>query len=540
MHPYHVFCKRCLCVLLLLFVYEFPPSRSVSSAQDKAPAAAEKQTVARITVAADITHFVEPRTPDGLVDVVAAVNRHFSEGVTPERNAAVVLYQVLGHSPANTRLSDRFFEELGIDVPAEDGDYFANYFNWRKSDSLPQDVIEASMAEFNRGMESPWKRAELVSVFAWLERYAGHLDRIAKGMQRPNFYSPLVPPQEANGRPKGIIFTLLPGIQMSRELARALISRGMLHLGEGRKNDAWQDFIAVHRFGRLLARGTTLIERLVGMALESMALDAERKWLEIAQPGEKQLVWIRSQLESLPPIVQMADAIDVSERGTFVESVFLLAGNRLTVPELGDIPVGVPAVLQKAGVVTIDWNTVLRRGNQSYDRMVAAMRLDDRKERQTAMLKLRQELQTAQTKASAPGSLALALLPGLSSAVVTELMSATLAAMLLPSIEAVQHAQDRLQQNFDNLQITLSLFAARAKSGEFAEQLGDLVPTYEEAIPIDLFSGGPLKYRRTADGFELYSVGRNETDDGGRTFDDKEPGDDLVVRISIPDSNAKN
>ena len=36
-------------------------------------------------------------------------------------------------------------------------------------------------------------------------------------------------------------------------------------------------------------------------------------------------------------------------------------------------------------------------------------------------------------------------------------------------------------------------------------------------MPADVITGGPLKYRRNADGgFLLYSVGRNETDDGGK------------------------
>jgi len=35
-------------------------------------------------------------------------------------------------------------------------------------------------------------------------------------------------------------------------------------------------------------------------------------------------------------------------------------------------------------------------------------------------------------------------------------------------------------------------------------------------VPIDIIGGQPLKYRRNSDGtFVLYSVGWNETDDGG-------------------------
>jgi hypothetical protein len=57
------------------------------------------------------------------------------------------------------------------------------------------------------------------------------------------------------------------------------------------------------------------------------------------------------------------------------------------------------------------------------------------------------------------------------------------------------------------------------------------------AMPDDLFSGKPLIYKPEAGGYLLYSVGVNGKDDGGRTFDDAPPGDDLVVRM--PKLNRK-
>ena len=41
-------------------------------------------------------------------------------------------------------------------------------------------------------------------------------------------------------------------------------------------------------------------------------------------------------------------------------------------------------------------------------------------------------------------------------------------------------------------------------------------------MPHDVIGGQPLKYRRTADGqFVLYSIGWNETDDGGVVVNQK-------------------
>jgi hypothetical protein len=44
----------------------------------------------------------------------------------------------------------------------------------------------------------------------------------------------------------------------------------------------------------------------------------------------------------------------------------------------------------------------------------------------------------------------------------------------------------------------------------------DLVPKYLAVVPPDPYGRGALVYRRTEDGYLLYSVGRNGTDDGGQ------------------------
>jgi hypothetical protein len=53
--------------------------------------------------------------------------------------------------------------------------------------------------------------------------------------------------------------------------------------------------------------------------------------------------------------------------------------------------------------------------------------------------------------------------------------------------------------------------------GDYPESLETLSPQFIEKIPHDLIGGQPLKYHRlAADKFLLYSVGWNETDDGGQ------------------------
>jgi hypothetical protein len=54
-------------------------------------------------------------------------------------------------------------------------------------------------------------------------------------------------------------------------------------------------------------------------------------------------------------------------------------------------------------------------------------------------------------------------------------------------------------------------------NGEYPATLDALMPQFIEKIPHDIIGGQPLHYRRPDDGkFLLYSVGWNQTDDGGK------------------------
>lgn len=62
----------------------------------------------------------------------------------------------------------------------------------------------------------------------------------------------------------------------------------------------------------------------------------------------------------------------------------------------------------------------------------------------------------------------------------------------------------------------LALHRYRLRTGQFPDSLEKLVETgYLKELPPDPYSHTPLVYRRTPDGFTLYSIGRNKMDDGG-------------------------
>lgn len=92
-----------------------------------------------------------------------------------------------------------------------------------------------------------------------------------------------------------------------------------------------------------------------------------------------------------------------------------------------------------------------------------------------------------------------------------------LASIAVPNfVKAIQTTVHN-QTMVNEAQIVCALERYRLAHGEYPDTLDALAPQFIETLPHDIIGGQPLHYRRTDDGkFLLYSVGWNETDNGGQ------------------------
>ena len=100
------------------------------------------------------------------------------------------------------------------------------------------------------------------------------------------------------------------------------------------------------------------------------------------------------------------------------------------------------------------------------------------------------------------------------------------------------------------LRLFLSGMAVRCfylEHGTYPANLADLMPNYLDAMPLDPFGGKPLHYRRTSQGFLLYSVGPDGIDDDGKPmpWPPAAPKGDLLFENPTPgigeaDANTGN
>ncbi len=105
----------------------------------------------------------------------------------------------------------------------------------------------------------------------------------------------------------------------------------------------------------------------------------------------------------------------------------------------------------------------------------------------------------------------------------------------MPSLSRAHLIDLRAQASLRTAVAALAIERHRQAHGGLPESLDQLVPDYLDAVPTDPFTGDPMKYVKSADGYTVYSVGDDLTDDGGTRYDAAgeayEPGTDITFTV---------
>src|SRR5262245_8071803 len=360
-----------------------------------------KAPKSKIPVNKETTHVLGPIDKDGYVDFEAALNERLGKAVAPEKNANALLWKVLGPRPeGGNGMPEEFFKWLGIKEPPVDGEYWISINRYLENHAKIEPGDEATREVYDqqsRCGQRPWTAKECPHIAAWLRLNEKHLATVIEASKLPNYYNPLVSTKSPKGS-SGLISALLPGVQKCRELAAALSARAMLRVSEGKVEEAWQDLLACHRLGRLIARGGgTLIESLVGIALDAVASNAELAFLDRAKLTPKQIRDCMRDLQALPPMPPAADKIDVGERFMMLDSILLIRRGDGDGLGLAGFPKKDDPAAQQA-LDAIDWGLIMRNGNKWYDRLAGAMRIKDRAEREKELDQIENDLQALAKK----------------------------------------------------------------------------------------------------------------------------------------------
>jgi hypothetical protein len=475
------------------------------------------------------TYVDGPLDKDGHINYPAALNARMGKGVTPANNANVLIWNAVGPRPqGDRRMPAEFFKLLGITEPPEKGDYLIDFARYRK-EHLKVTKRDTGDDTFGPLIRAPWAAKDHPECAAWLKASEKPLAIFVEASKRTEYFSPLVPPR-TDLASSSLMGARLPAVQSCRVAGHALAARAMLRAGQRRHEEAWQDLLACHRLGRLIARGGTLIEFLVGVALDGIATQAELGFLESAGLDPRRIQSCLRDLRKLPPFPDVADKIMMGERYMFLEHLTLLDRHGMKyLAAASGAPAQEPNPLTEHLLDNVDWNPAMKIANGWYDRLVAALRLKDLASREQTLHDITADLKALKKKLVEGGGMA--KLYGGAKEAKGKVMGDLLVTMLLPAAGKVQTAADRAAQHYANLSLAFALAWYKADKGSYPQKLAELAPKYVNAIPLDIFSGKPLIYRPSVNGYLLYSVGVNGTDDEGRGPEDKPKGDDLAVRM---------
>jgi hypothetical protein len=489
-----------------------------------------------VTISKETTYLTEPLRPDGYVDYIAALNRQHSRGVTPTNNAAVLFIKAVG--PAGIKPGHRaeYFRLLGIPPLPDTGDYYVPFDAFAKSAAAKprpagQKIVrqEELMKQYLAASGRPWSREELPLLAEWLAANEKPLALAVEASKRPRFFDPLVP--EGAGTMVGASRETM---RLNTDLGRGLVLRALLRLGEGQTEEAWADLLACQRFARLVGQGPMLIDALVAVVIEGLALSGDQALLENAPLTAARALRMREELGKLPPMPKMVDAIDGPERYMFLDCVAAVARGESPMFEWG-VPEEGPleSLRDPAARSAIDWDLVLRMGNGWYDRSADVLRQPTRARRRAAAAAITEDIEARAQEAKSWKSLALDALINRREGM-SRRIGLALIALMLPATHAAGEAADRSAMNFEATRLGFALAAYRADHGAFPARLADLVPKYAAEIPKDLFADADLRYKLDGSGCLVYSVGSNGKDDGGKGHADRKDGedwDDLAVRL---------
>ena len=507
--------------------------------------ASEEKPVPKFSIDRETTYVTGPLDSEGYINYVAALNERLGQGITPDKNANALLWKALGPRPGGERMPPEYFKALGIEEPPEHGDYFIGLRSFVKDHlNLNSGEWEAVDNQHDNASQRAWAARDYPHIAAWLKVNAKPLAVVVEASKRSEYFNPLAARQkdkEAHG--DRLIDSLLGvSVQRSRELESALSSRAMLRVGEGKFDDVWQDLLACHRLARLVGRGPFLIDALVGLALDGIASKADLAYIECASLTTKQVQDQLKELRRLAPMPAMADKIELGERCFFLDYVQLRrrAGIGFMDFFAGESLSKKPGSEMVKALEKIDWESALRSGNLWFNRQVAALRHKERVTREKEIAKVEEDFQAWKTDVLGPAKLLKFVLKRETRD--NELAKAfgnVQVVLITETALKVQTAYDRLAQSQRNLYLAFALAAYRSDTGRHPAKLDELAPKYIDEIPDDHFSGKPLVYRPTENGYLLYSVGVNGKDEGGRGPDDDPQGDDLRVRMPARDMKKK-
>ena len=306
---------------------------------------------------------------------------------------------------------------------------------------------------------------------------------------------------------------LIPHLGQMKKAVSLLGAEAMLHAADGNTEEAVQSLEAAGRAADTLAAEPLLISQLVRMSCWSIVTARLERILNFASLSESQMAALQKVLAAAeePPALdralggELASGLAVFTDRKYQTSVLSATGPGQTSPS--------QMVQSTAAFTAMRVTGILGRDKGVYVEVMttnlAAARLPfpDR-------VKLGQ--QAATLAATRPNRLCI------------------FSRMLLPALSRCFLTDADCAARLRTARVALAVERFRKTHGAaLPATLQELVPAYLNKIVTDPYDGEPLRFKKRDSGYVIYSLGRNEKDDGGKERNSKKPNDPYDITFIV-------
>ena len=330
-----------------------------------------------------------------------------------------------------------------------------------------------------------------------------------------------------------MVGVLLPQLAKARSAAR-ILSTDALRAAERGDGDRFVDDIeAIVRMSVHVADGRIMIGDLVGMAIRSLATGramAALEWKPDLLDGA-QLARLQRAFESVPPALRRLDLgaerlmwLDVEQR-FFTDdgrgNGWFRLDRKALLPFVGTMESSSltnGGALGEGGVPTASLVAATLSGP------AAALIVADRKSTRAFFERMAARFEDASSLPLRDHAKITAADRDFHEELAADPVGLLLPRMLMPSFgqAARSYAVDRSWR--DAVVATCATLRFRADTGAWPARAEDLVPKYLPAVPLDPWTGTPIRMATDADGFRMWSIGEDGRDDGGDPRATGDPG----------------
>ncbi len=353
----------------------------------------------------------------------------------------------------------------------------------------------------------------------WLREHNDALELIIEGSRRPYYWRTYESDPE---NPAEMLGVLLPNLSDFRNLAYSLRWRIWLSAAQGRFEDAFDGMKSCYRLGQHIRGDKTLIEQLVGIALEALAIRTIRDIVGEYEIESTELVDLQRNFEQIVADENFTISFKAERLAMYDE-----IQRCFTADTIGKGHLYLPRFRKTCDLTgSYSYDNGERLEHFILDLLVSAPFLFTHPNKEET-LESTNELYDYWEQLCLKTAAQMHAERDAIDNKLKELVSGNIfLGTRTPAVKRIIEIGNRLPVDIGATLTMIAVFRYKRDSGRYPQNLNQLVTAgYLKQLPIDSFSDKPLVYKKTDNNFILYSVGPNFTDDGG------EPGKDKRGRI---------